>query len=81
MSACMSRHRDVMLDIAPPVILCSARDLDNFCSDSDSDSDNDMEGPSSHRVLWRPEDEVYHDDALVYTMSGPPHLQVYYFFD
>jgi hypothetical protein len=31
--------------------------------------------------FWGPEDEVYHDDALLSTMAGPPHWQVDCFID
>jgi hypothetical protein len=31
--------------------------------------------PSNQPIVWGPEDEVYHDNALVYTMPGPPHLE------
>jgi hypothetical protein len=57
--------------------------LDNFSSDDDSDSDNDnvRDDPSNRPILWGPEDEVYHDNALVYTLPGPPHLQVNRLFD
>ncbi len=61
-----------MLDIAPPVIQRTTRGLGNFSSDDDSDSDSDREEPSNQPILWGPDDEVYHDDALVYTMSTPP---------
>jgi hypothetical protein len=51
-SACMSRRRNVMLDIAPPVIQRTTRGLDNFSSDDDSDSDR--EGPSYQPISWGP---------------------------
>ena len=53
-----------------------ASGLDNFSSDDDSDNVNVRDDPSNQPILWGPEDEVYHDNALVYTMPGPPHLQV-----
>jgi hypothetical protein len=37
----MSRRRNVMLDIAPPVIQRTTRGLDNFSLDDDSDSDRE----------------------------------------
>jgi hypothetical protein len=80
-SACMSRCHKVMLDIAPPIIHCITRGLNNFSTNDDSDRDSERKDPSDQPILWGPEDEVYHDDALVYTMSRPPHLQVYRFFD
>jgi hypothetical protein len=46
-SACMSRRRDVMMDIAPPVIHRPTHGLDNFSSDNGSDSDSDSEDPSN----------------------------------
>jgi hypothetical protein len=68
----------VILGIAPPVIHRTTHGLDKFSSDDDSDSDvdSDRDDPSNQPILWGPEDEVYHDNALVYTMPGPPHLQV-----
>jgi hypothetical protein len=36
---------------------------------------------SNHPILWGPEVEIYHDDALVYTMSRPPQWQVNRFID
>jgi hypothetical protein len=69
----------IRLDIAPPVIHRTTRGLDNFSMDDDSDSHK--EEPFNQPILWGPEDEVYHDDALVYTVSGPPYLQVNHLFD
>jgi hypothetical protein len=40
-----------------------------------------FEDPSNQPILWGPEDELYHDNALVYTMPRPPHLQVNHLFD
>jgi hypothetical protein len=53
-SACMSRRRNVMLDIPPPVIHRTTHGLDNFSSDDDSDIDR--EDPSYQPILWGPED-------------------------
>ncbi len=82
-SACMSRRRNVMLGTTPPVIHRMTSGLDNFSSDDDCDSDNEnvRDDPSNQPILWGPEDEVYHDNALVYTMPRPPHLQVDRLFD
>jgi hypothetical protein len=81
-SACMSRRRNVMLGILPPVVHRVTRGLDTFSSDdSESDNDNDRDDPSNHPILWGPDDEVYHDNALVYTMPGPPEVQMNRFFD
>jgi hypothetical protein len=62
----------VMLDITPPVIYSMTRGLDNFSSDEDNDCDSDREDPSNQPTLWVPEGEVYHDNALVCSMSGFP---------
>jgi hypothetical protein len=78
----MSRRRNVMLGILPPVVHRVTRGLDTFSSDdSESDNDNDRDDPSNHPILWGPDDEVYHDNALVYTMPGPPEVQMNRFFD
>jgi hypothetical protein len=37
--------------------------------------------PSNQPILWALEDEVFHDNALIYTMSGPPHWLVNRLFD
>mgnify|MGYP000119920003 FL=1 len=82
-SACMSRRRNVMMGISPPVTHRVTSGLDNFSSgdDSDSDSDIDRDDPSNYPILWGPEDEVYHDNALVYTMPEPSRVQVNRLFD
>ena len=79
----MSRRRNVMMGISPPVTHRVTSGLDNFSSgdDSDSDSDIDRDGPSNYPILWGPEDEVYHDNALVYTMPEPSRVQVNRLFD
>jgi hypothetical protein len=71
------RRRNRMLDILPSAIHRTARGLGNFSSDDGSDN----EDPSKQPILWRAEDEVYLDDALVYTMSEPLHWQVNCFID
>jgi hypothetical protein len=67
-----------MLGILPPVIHRVTSGLDTFSSDddNDSDSDSDRDDPSNYPILWGPEDEIYHDNALFYTMPGPSHVQV-----
>jgi hypothetical protein len=51
-SACMSRRRNVMLGITPPVIHPMTRGHDNFSLDDDSDSDvdSDREDPSNQPI-------------------------------
>jgi hypothetical protein len=61
----MTRLRNVILGIPPPVMHHTTRSLDNFNSDDDSYS----EDSSNQHIVWELEDEVYHD-ALVYTMLG-----------
>ena len=82
-SACMSRRRNMMLGISPPVIHPVTSGLDTFSSDddNDSDSDSDRDDPSNHPILWGPDDEVYHDNVIVNTMPGPSHVQVNRLFD
>jgi hypothetical protein len=65
-SACMSRRRNVMLGITPPVIHRMTSGLDNFSSNDGSDNDNDnvRDDPSNLPILWGPEDEVYQNNAL-----------------
>jgi hypothetical protein len=72
-----------MLGTSPPVIHRVTAGLDTFSSDDDSDSDGDIDRDdfSNFPILWGPEDEVYHDNALVYTMPGPSHTQVNRLFD
>jgi hypothetical protein len=72
-----------MLGISPPAIHRVTSGLDTFSSDDDSDSDSDIDrdDPSNYPILWGLEDEVYHDNALVYTMPGPSHEQVNRLFD
>jgi hypothetical protein len=69
----MSRRRNLTLDIAPPIFQCT-RGLNNFSSYDDSD--RDRENPYNQPILWGPEDEVHHDNALIYTMPGPLQWQV-----
>ena len=71
----------MMLGISPPVIHSVTSGLDTFSSDEDSDSIIDRDDPSNQPILWGLEDEVYHDNALVYTMPGPSHAQVIRLFD
>jgi hypothetical protein len=66
----------VMLGISPLVIHRVTSGLGTFSSDDDSDSDIDLDDPSNYPILWGPEDEVYHDNALVNTMPGPSHVPV-----
>jgi hypothetical protein len=84
-SAFMSRRQSVMLGISPPVIHRVTSGLDTFSSDDDSDSDSDSDidrdDPSDYLILWGQENEVYHDNALVYTMPRPSHVQVNHLFD
>jgi hypothetical protein len=66
-SAYMSRRRNVMLGISPPVIHRVTSGLDNFSSDDDNDSDGDIDihrfDLSNYPILWGLEDKVYHDNA------------------
>jgi hypothetical protein len=73
----------VMLGISPPVIHRVTSGLDTFSSDDDrySNSVIGQDDPSNYPILRGPEDEVYHDNALVYTMPGPSHVQVNRLFD
>jgi hypothetical protein len=57
------------------------RGLDTFSLDDDSDTDIDRDDSSNQSMLWGPEDEVNHHNALVYTMLEPPHVQVNRLFD
>jgi hypothetical protein len=61
----MLGRRNLMLDIPPPVIHRTTRDLDNFSLGDDS------EDPSNELIVWEPDDKVYHDDTLLYSMLGP----------
>ena len=72
-----------MLGISPPVIHRVTSGLDTFSSDGDSDSDSDIDrdDPSDYLILWCQEDEVYHDNALAYTMPRPSHVQVNHLYD
>ena len=67
-----------MMGISPPVTHRVTSGLDNFSSgdDSDSDSDIDQDDPSNYPILWGPEDEVYHVNALVYAVPGSSHAQM-----
>jgi hypothetical protein len=71
----------VMMGISPPVTHRVTSGLDTFSSGDDSDIDIDRDDPFYYPILWGPEDEVYHDNALVYTMPGPCHVQVNSLFD
>jgi hypothetical protein len=42
----------------------------DFDDSDNEDSSYEKSEDSSYPTVWGPVDKVYHDDALVYTMSG-----------